>query len=155
MILFKMIPILILSSVINCQRAGNISKLIKDIIENERVASVLWATTCWSKIDDFNFVMSLAIRIQIVKWNMPINLPTDENTNKQCFFVDMSCEKVVDRSTFLSTVNEKYFAHPYRWIIADATNESLQNLTFLPDSNIILVNQDLTTNQYILKQGKV
>ncbi|XP_055295194.1 uncharacterized protein LOC129564966 [Sitodiplosis mosellana] len=61
----------------------------------------------------------------------------------------MNCEH---NSDFLSTIEEKYFAHPYHWIIIDTTNDSIQNLTFLPDSNIILANKDRNSDRYTLKQ---
>lgn len=137
---------------INSRQAEELSRLVQDIIQNERVPSILWAKMCWSKIDDFKYAKSIPFYIQIVKSAAPINLPIDENTNKQWFFIDMNCKS---SDHFLSNVNDKYFAHPYRWIIADATNDSIQNLTFLPDSNIILVNKNIKSDEYILKQGNI
>lgn len=133
-------------------RAETLSKLVKDVIENERVPSCLWAKTCWSKYDDFKFLKSMSIPVQVLKLTASINLPVDEHTNKQWIFVDMSCEWNLD---FLPNVDEKYLAHPYRWIIVDATHESIQNLTILPNSNIIVATQNVNSMEYVLKQGNI
>lgn len=132
------------------KRTESIAKLLQDLIENEKVPSILWATICWSKRDEISLLRAFSVPIQIASLSNPISLPFDENTNKQWFFVDMTCQ---GSSSFLSSVDDKYFAHPYRWIIADATNHSIENLTFLPDSNIILTNQEKKSNRYSLKQG--
>lgn len=80
-----------------------------------------------------------------------LNLPIDENINKQWFFIDMNCgERSIN---LLMNTDEKYFAHPFRWIIVDATHDSIKNLTFLPDSNIILANWDDKSQRYSLEQG--
>lgn len=135
----------------HCQRIEDISNLVRNVIENEGVPSTLWAKTCWSKMDDFKFTKSAPFFVQIVKSNAQIHLPIDEYTNKQWFFIDMKCNGA---TKFLSNINGTYFAHPYRWIIADATNESIQNLKFLPDSNIVLANKDSISDDYVLTQGK-
>lgn len=134
----------------NSLRAEEISHLVQDVIHNERVPSILWAKTCWSKIDDFTFAKSAPFFVQMVKSNPRIQLSIDESKNKQWFFIDMKCSGAV---TFLSNVNDTYFAHSYRWIIADATDDSIQHLKFLPDSNVILANKDRNSDDYILKQG--
>lgn len=144
----------ILSSEVLCTNNGRsrtFSKLVKDIIQNECVPSTLSAMTCWSKMDEINFMKSFSMQVQMIKLSAPFNLPFDENTNKQWFFIDMKC----GRSThFLSIVDQKYFAHPYRWIIADADHETIENLTFLPDSNVIIANEDSHSERYNLKQGR-
>lgn len=134
------------------QNIAFLSKLTADIIENERVAAILYARTCWSKTDSSAFVQSMSIPIQIVDSNAPIDLPYDDNTNKQWFFVDMNC---MEYPTFLKSVDEKYFAHPYRWILIDAANDTIEHLNFLPNSNIILANFDRISEQFILKQGRI
>lgn len=131
-------------------RYQDVSKLVKDVIENEQVPSVLWAKTCWPKIDDFNFVRSFEIPMQIVKSNSPINLMLNGITNKLWFFIDMNCEASFD---FLMNTQDTYFTHPYRWIIVDASNDSIENLAFLPGSNVILANQQLNSAKYELRQG--
>lgn len=157
------------------KKSEEIANLVKDVIENERMASILWMKNCWSKPDDLKFVKSISVPVQIVKAStMTINLPADANNfaNKQWFIVDMDCQ---NSSNFLSNVDEKYFAHPYRWILLSSTADSIKNLTFLPgkytskqyytfsfretkfyhfsDSNIILANQDRESRKYALKQG--
>lgn len=129
-----------------------LTKLLNELIENEKVSSTLWAKTCWTKFDEFNFVKSFSIPIQIARSTaVSIELPIDENINKQWFFIDMKCS---ERSiNLLSNTDGKYFAHPFRWIIVDAMLDSIQNLTFLPDSNIILANRDEKSEKYNLKQG--
>lgn len=103
-------------------------------------------------MDEVNFVIGLSIPVQAIKSSAQLNLPVDENTNKQWIFVDMGCEQ---NSNFLLNVDEKYFAHPYRWILVDATHESIQKLTILPDSNIIIATQNVDSKEYVLKQGNV
>lgn len=134
------------------QRSNTLSKLVKDIIQNERVPSILLTKTCWPKMVEVNFVIGLSIPVQAIKSSAQLNLPVDENTNKQWIFVDMGCEQ---NSNFLLNVDEKYFAHPYRWILVDATHESIQKLTILPDSNIIIATQNVDSKEYVLKQGNV
>lgn len=146
-VLFATIPNL---SAIHSQKLVLLSKFTTDIIENERVASVLYAKTCWSKADDIAFVKNISIPIQIVTSIEPINLPNDENVNNQWFLIDMNCKQY---AKFLSSVDEKYFAHPYRWIFVDAANDSIQHLNFLPGSNIILANHGPNSEQFTLKQG--
>ncbi|XP_031617482.1 glutamate receptor 3-like [Contarinia nasturtii] len=104
---------------------------------------------CWPKMEAFNFIKRVSIQMQIVESKAPIRLPTDEYTNKQWFFIDMNCEH---GDNYLSNVENKYFAHPYRWIIADATEKVIKNLSFLPNSNIILANWDNNSERIILKQ---
>lgn len=130
-----------------------LTKFVKDLIENEKVPSTMWMKACWTKIDELNFIKSISIPIQIARPSATkIDLRIDENKNKQWFLIDVKCgEEAVD---FLSSTDPKYFAHPFRWIIVDATQDAIQNLTLLPDSNIILANQDEQTEKYILKQGK-
>lgn len=132
-------------------RAKVLTKLAKELIENEKVSSTLWIEDCWTKNDELNFIKTLSIPIQFARSTAPsFDLPIDENINKQWFFVDMDCgEKSVN---LLTSIDEKYFAHPFRWIIVDAMHQSIQNLTFLPDSNIILANRDEKIQKYNLKQ---
>lgn len=156
MSLFKIVTILFILatnfSTVHNQNIAALSQLTSDIIENERVPSILYAKACWPIVDEIAFVKSFSIPIQYDDSNTPINLPTDENTNKQWFFIDMNCKQY---SNFLSSVDEKYFAHPYRWIIFDAKNESIQHLNLLPGSNIILANRNSNSGQFELNQGWV
>lgn len=135
---------------IRSERVVDLSNLVRDVIANENVPSILWTKTCWTKIDEFNFAKNAPFFVQVVKLNTSIKLPIDENTNKQWFFIDMNCEY---KANFLSIIDQKYFAHPYRWIIADATNDSIQHLPFLPDSNVMLANKGKNSHEYVLKQG--
>lgn len=133
-------------------RFENLAKFTKELIEYERVPSFLWIQNCWPKIEDLKFTQRIPFAVQIVKSSAPINLTIGDETNKQWFFVDMACKESLN---FLLKVDEKYFAHPYRWILADGSARSIQNLTFLPGSNIILANQEEDSSRYILKQGNI
>lgn len=156
MFLFKTFVIVLISFMeflmADSHRFGDLSKLVKNVIENERVPSILWAKTCWPKFDEFHFVKTIAIPIQIDKSTAPIGLLFNDNSNKQWFFIDMNC---VHSSDFLMNTEEKYFAQPYRWIIADASNDSIASLSILPGSNVILANKDINSAKYILKQGTI
>lgn len=57
---------------------------------------------------------------------------------------------------YFEQVSDKYFAHPYHWIVLNLDENDLNklNLTLLPDSNVILANYNDTQNQYELKQGE-
>lgn len=130
-----------------------LSKVVQNIIKNEEIPSVLWIKTCWSKIDEINFVKKTAIPVQIATSTTSIDLSfEDEVVKAQWFFVDISCER---NSDFLSNVQDRYFAHPYRWIIAGADSYSIQNLTLLPDSNVIIAHQNTELKEYDLKQGSM
>lgn len=155
-LLIFILKVSLLQANIERDRPKVLTKLVKELIENEKVHSTLWAETCWTKLDDFNFIKSFSIPIQIARYTAPtIDLPTDEHINKQWFFIDMNCgERSIN---LLSNIDEKYFAHPFRWIIVDASLDSIKNLTFLPDSNVILANREILANEnsvkYTLKQG--
>lgn len=149
---FLLITIVLLTKILksDSNRFEELSNLVQDVIENEGVPSILWAKTCWPKAEEFKFIKKIPFQMKITNLNEPINLVYNDNTNKQWFFFDANCEKQLN---ILSDVDEKYFAHPYRWIIADAMNSSIQDLSFSPGSNIILANRDIQLEQYILKQG--
>ncbi|XP_031617481.1 ionotropic receptor 75a-like [Contarinia nasturtii] len=150
MVSLRILFILIISyTTITSHRLDEVSKLVQDVIENEGVASVILAKTCWPKLDEFNLVKDSSFPIQIIKSNSSIEKSFADNTNKQWFFVDANCS---DTSEFLSIINETFFAHPYRWIIIDAVNDTIQHRPFLPGSNIIIANKDSNSKQYILKQ---
>lgn len=160
MISVKLVVVLIVVAIANfplvvsadSYKFNELSKLVKKIIENEETPSVLWIKTCWSKSDEIVFIKSTVSLVQIVDSSAQINLSfEDEAVSAQWFFVDISCEQ---NSDFLMNVQPRYFAHPYRWIIAGATDDSIQNLTLLTDSNVILANQNAESKQYDLKQGK-
>lgn len=149
-VIFTLMVVIFHLSLTQGRNSETLSILIKEIIENEQISSVLLAITCWSKIDDMKLIKTIPIPIQISKFTNPINLPIDESTDKQWFFIDMNCDQ---SDSFLLNIENKYFAHPYRWILANASQDSIQNLTFLPDSNVILANPDSSPKRYTLKQG--
>lgn len=154
MLLIKVIVIVALTK-FNCcsafiQRPTVISELVQDIIQNENIPSTLLAVTCWSNFDELKSIANFPFLVQFIQLDNFVKLPVDERHNTQWILIDMNC---TGSSSFLSNVTKEYFAHPYRWIIADATDESIQNLTFLPDSNVILANIDPSVNGYSLKQG--
>lgn len=134
---------------INSQKMDYISKLVTEIIEKEQTPSILWIKSCWSKIEEVNFAKTSSFSVQALGAGS-INLPVDEYMNKQWFFIDMNCER---NANFFHKTHEKYFTHPFRWIIFNTSDDSIENLLFLSDSNVILVNYDIKENQFILKQG--
>lgn len=137
---------------IKSHRFENLAQLVAELIEYERVPSSLCVISCWPKMEDLKLARRISVPVQFVKSSASINLPISDDANKQWFFVDMVCK---ESSNFLSKIDEKYFAHPYRWIIADAVFNSIQNQAFLPGSNIILANhEEDSTTQYTLKQGE-
>lgn len=133
------------------QDIGLIFKLISDIIRNENVPSHLSAFTCWSNIQRFQFVKNFDHPVQISS-QFEINpRVSDDFTNKLWYFIDMRCERSVQ---FLHQIEEDYFAHPYRWILYEPESKSSNNLTFLIDSNVILINSNAKQNHLVLKQSK-
>lgn len=151
-VLFLIMEAGFLQAIIEHDRPKVLTKLVKELIENEKVPSTLWIEDCWTKNDELNLIKTISIPIQFARSMAPsFDLPIDENINKQWFFIDMNCgERSIN---LLINIDEKYFAHPFRWIIVDASLDSIKNLTFLPDSNIILANWDEKSQIYNLKQG--
>lgn len=134
------------------QRSTLISTLLKDIIQKEKVPSSILAVTCWSTTDLLHLVKTVMVPVQIVRFNDLLKLSDKENMNSQWNVIDMNCEQ---GNTFLSTVESKYFAHPYRWIIIDSTIKSIESLSILPDSNVILANTDTSEGEFSLNQGLI
>lgn len=135
----------------NRQNVETISKIVSDIIQNENVLSHLSAFTCWPNVQSFRFVKSINYPVQISsQFEIGARL-SDALTNKLWYFIDMRCERSV---SFLHQIDAEYFAHPYRWILYEPNFESLQNLTFLTDSNVILINANAKRNQFDLMQSK-
>lgn len=125
--------------------------LISDLIRNEGIDAVLWLKNCWQKQQNIKFNKLSPVPIEMTKNSLEINTIYDDESNKLWIFVDMECN---DSAAFLKNVNQSYFAHPFRWIIADA-NDELEKLNLLPDSNVILVHFDEIQQKYTLKQGKL
>lgn len=129
------------------------TKLVQDIIKNERVPSVLFANVCWNKNDQQILLRNFGSAVWINANFNSFDLRLKESTNKVWFLVDMHC---VGADRFLRNLDPKNFAHPYRWIIAETAEQTIVDLDLdlLPDSNVILVNLDDSQNNYALKQGK-
>lgn len=130
---------------------GLIFKLISDIIRNENDPSHLSAFTCWPNIESFKFVKNFDHPVQICSQFKINPRVSNDLTNKLWYFIDMRCERSV---SFLHRIEEEYFAHPYRWILYEAEFESLENLTFLIDSNVILINSNAKKSQFDMKQSE-
>lgn len=135
----------------NEQNIENISKIVSDIVRNENVISHLSALTCWQNIQNFEFVKSFNHPVQITSQFKVSSRLSDDLTNKLWYFIDMRCERSI---SFLYQIEEEYFAHPYRWILYEAEFESLANLTFLTDSNVILINSNAKQSQFDIKQSE-
>lgn len=133
------------------ERRVSLTKLVQDIIKNENVPSVLFANICWNKYDQQILSRTFGNSAKVNENFNSFDLRFDEATNKIWFFIDMHCNGA---DHFLRNLNQKYFAHPFRWIITDGTEQTIVDLHLLPDSNVILVNFDDSQNQYILNQGK-
>lgn len=138
----------------HCHRKVEIvSKLVQDLIRSENVSSILSAKTCWSKWDDVYLFKNTIVPIQLInqfnqsEWNCG----DVQHRNRVWYFVDMDC---VDSYEFLSMVDIRCFAHPYRWILLDPIWQLLNTSFFLPDSNVILANLESNHRQYNLFQSK-
>lgn len=152
MLLIFIVEARLLLAIVERDRPKVLTKLVKELIENEKVSSTLWMESCWPKNDEIEFMKTISIPVQFARSTVPsFDLPIDENINKQWFFIDMNCGK--QSVNLLTNIDGKYFAHPFRWVIVDATRDSIKNLTFLPDSNIILAQRDEKSQTYNLKQG--
>lgn len=128
-----------------------ISKIVSDIIRNENVLSHLSVLACWPNIQSFQFVKSFNHPVQMSSQFEINSRLSNDLTNKLWYFVDMRCERSV---SFLHQIEKEYFAHPYRWILYEPNLESLENLTFLTDSNVILINSNAKQNHFDLKQSE-
>lgn len=127
-----------------------ISKLIQDLVNNERVPAILSVVSCWSQLDNIFFYKSSNVTIQLSVQMEISRQRFDYNTNKMWYFIDMRCTGSYE---FLERVEYIYFGHPYRWILFEANQHSLLNLPFLTDSNVILINFDTSYSRFNLKQG--
>lgn len=129
---------------------GSVSTIIFDIIRNENIPSVISAINCWKPHENLEFLKRSTAPIQI-STHFKINpLRSDDLTNKLWYFIDMRCDQSV---TFLHGIDEAYFAHPYRWILFEPKEKSLDDLPFLTDSNVILINSNHDKDSFILNQG--
>lgn len=129
-----------------------LSNLVQDLIENEKVPSVLSVFSCWSKFDQQAFVKSSKIPVQLSNRFKIQPRISDDRTNKLWYFIDVRC---VGSDKFLHGTDNAYFAHPYRWIMFEPVEERMVNLTFLPDSNVIFVHFNADQSRFDLKQGKM
>lgn len=137
---------------VHSQRIHVITKLVQDLIKNEKVPTVLSIIACWTQSDNLYIAKSSGIPIQISsKWRI-INRIIDDSTNKLMYFIDMRCN---GSYKFLGNLDKLYFSHPYRWIMFEPIEDRLANSTFLTDSNIIYVNFNQDSDQYNLKQGNL
>lgn len=134
------------------QRIEEIQKFVQDLIQNEKVPSVLSVIACWSQSDNFYFAKSSNIPVQITNHFKIANRTTNDSTNKLWHFIDMRCKGSYD---FLYKIERQYFAHPYRWIMFEVAENQLANSTFLTDSNVIFVNVNENLNRFDLKQGNL
>lgn len=135
----------------NGQEVKIISNLVQDLIENEKVPSVLSVYSCWSKSDQLKFVKSSKIPVQLNNQFKIQPRISDDRTNKIWYFIDARCAR---SNQFLHQISGAYFAHPYRWIMFEPNEERLLNLTLLPDSNAIFVHFNANLSRFDLKQGK-
>lgn len=132
------------------QENKEISNIVRDLIENEKIPSVLSAFTCWSKLDQFHLIKTSKIPTQL---NSQLKIQpriSDDQTNKLWHFIDMRC---AGSYKFMHAIDGAYFAHPYRWIIYEPIEERMMNLTLLPDSNVIFIHFHAETGRFNIKQG--
>lgn len=129
----------------------SIAQMISVIIQNEKVPSVLSAITCWSTAQNFEFVKRSNISTQVNSQFKLSPRVSNDLTNKLWYFIDMRCDK---SEKFLHDIEEEYFAHPYRWILFEPNIERLNNLTFLTDSNVLLIQSNGKKGQFDLNQSE-
>lgn len=135
----------------NGQNVGVISKLVHDLLENENIPSYLSVIACWSQSENFDFVQRSKVPIQLSNsFNTITRRIIDDKMNKLWYFIDMRCN---GSSMFLHRIEDVYFAQPYRWILFEPIEDILTNLTFLTDSNVVLINFNSNSSQFNLKQG--
>lgn len=125
-------------------------RIVMDIIDNERYPSELIAKTCWSKRDNFHFAHSTTVPMKIVNDFIGSEKDITQYRNMLWFFVDMNCKDAV---SFLHDTDSKYFSHPYRWILFQPDRRSLENMRFLVDSNVILVDPSNDSARFDIGQG--
>lgn len=131
-------------------RGEVVGKLLHDILRGERSPAILSARICWTKSEQIAFVKELPYMIQFIETSAHLSHINADQTNKIYYFVDMNCS---DSQPFIVSVNEKFFGHPYRWILLNGNAKNLSSLSFLPDSNVILANA--IENGFKLAQGKL
>lgn len=128
-----------------------ISKLVRDVIENEHVPSVLSALTCWTKSDRLHFLNVSKVPTQL---NNQLKIPhrqSNDQIHKLWYFIDMRCDGAHE---FLSTLRNDYFAHPYRWILLEPIEDRMEHLPFLTDSNVLVINFNANLSHFDLKQSE-
>lgn len=151
----SVLPIIIVLSVFSVQcshcygRGELVGKLIRDIIRGERSPAVISAKVCWPKSEQIAFVKELPFMIQFVKTSADLRKISANEINKVYFFADMNCS---EGRSFLASVDEKVFSHPYRWILTNENVENLSSFPFLPDSNV-MVADELGNDSFELTQG--
>lgn len=128
-----------------------ISKLVQDIIKNENIPSVISASTCWSMPENFHFIKTSKVPVQLHGRMNSVRRIIDDSTNKMWHFIDMRCTGSYE---MLHKIEAALFAHPYRWILLEPDEHRLTNLTFLVDSNILCINFNSELSRFDLKQGK-
>lgn len=74
---------------------------------------------------------------QFVQSASNLNHVTSVHMNEIYFFVDLKC---TDTQSFLSSIEAKYFAQPFRWLFWNVNLSCLSLYPFLPDSNVIVAN---------------
>lgn len=131
-----------------------ISKLVKDVIRNENIPSILSAITCWKMGENFTFLKSFKIPVQMNSY-FHSHHRTNKNVdsaNKMWYFIDLRCS---ESYKFLYKLEAATFAHPHRWILFEPDEKRLTELPFLTDSNILCVNLNRNFSRFDLKQGSL
>lgn len=125
-------------------------KLVHDIIRGERSPAVISARVCWPKSEQIAFVKELPFMIKFIQTSANLEPIGADQINKIYFFADMNCS---DGRSFLASVDEKGFSHPYRWILMNENVENLSSFPFLVDSNVLLANE-VGNSSFDLTQGE-
>lgn len=142
------IPFLFLS--IQSIEVDEVSKLVNVLIKQEHEPAVLSVIACWSKLELWNFLIESEFPIQ---FNNQLKLSFRHSNDKIdtiWYLTDMRCDGSYE---FLNNLNDSYFAHPNRWILFEPDENRMINLSFLTDSNVILVNYNADLIRFDLRQG--
>lgn len=110
-----------------------ISRLVENVLENERVTA-MEAITCWTISENSHFLKVSKVPIRLHdQFRVPHH---HEEIQHFWYFIDMRCDGA---HKFLYTLDREYFAHPYQWILFEPIQDHMEHLPFWTDSNILMV----------------
>lgn len=90
-LLFFILPVAIFAT-----NSGITSKLVKDLIENEKVPIAITVKDCWSSGEKLMFATHVGVSIRFVRNVTLEKEPKNDFTNKLWFVIDMNCCDSID-----------------------------------------------------------